>query len=199
VADFRLRIRPGKPPAAEARRGAGPRGLRPILPARVKVRLSTKGGPRVITLPLDEYCAWRRAGGACCHRRCAPRLQARPRRTGHCVPTYAAANIGRHAADGYDVCDTTHCQVYRAAAAGEGHDDAAARAVIATQGKVLTFQGRVIQALFHADCGGHTGVGRVGVGGAEAPYLESVTTGSAPAGRPRMDVRRGGRPRDSGR
>ena len=28
--------------------------------------------------------------------------------------TYALANLRRHAADGFDLCDTTHCQVYRA-------------------------------------------------------------------------------------
>jgi stage II sporulation protein D len=88
--------------------------------------------------------------------------------------TYAAANLGRHAADGYDLCDTTHCQVYRPAAAGEGPGDAAARAVDATRGKVLTFQGRAIQALFHADCGGHTASAASVWGGTDAPYLESV-------------------------
>ena len=166
--------RPGKPPAAEATAGRGPAWPEPILPARVKVRLSTKGGPRVITLPLDEYVL-----GAVRAEVLPSTLRAAPANRALDVQaivsrTYAAANLGRHAADGYDVCDTTHCQVYRAAAAGEGHDDAAARAVNATQGKVLTFQGRVIQALFHADCGGHTASAASVWGGVEAPYLESV-------------------------
>ena len=31
------------------------------------------------------------------------------------VRTFAAANRGRHRREGYDFCDTTHCQVFRAA------------------------------------------------------------------------------------
>ena len=58
--------------------------------------------------------------------------------------------------------------------AGEGPADAAARAVTATRGRVLTFEGRVIQALFHADCGGHTAAATAVWGGTDAPYLESV-------------------------
>ena len=88
--------------------------------------------------------------------------------------TYAIANLRRHAAEGYDLCDTTHCQVYRPPAAGEGPGDPAARAVSATRGQVLTFQGRVIQALFHADCGGHTASAASVWGGTDAPYLASV-------------------------
>jgi stage II sporulation protein D len=88
--------------------------------------------------------------------------------------TYAAANMGRHAAEGFDLCDTTHCQVYRPPAAGEGPGDAAAQAVEATRGTVLTYQGRVIQALFHAECGGHTASAASVWGGTDAPYLESV-------------------------
>ena len=34
--------------------------------------------------------------------------------------------------------------------------DAAARAVAATRGEILTYEGRAIRAIFHAACGGHT-------------------------------------------
>jgi stage II sporulation protein D len=166
--------RPGKPPAADATAGRGRAWPDPILPAMVKVHVGAKGGPRVLTLPLDEYVL-----GAVRAEMLPSTLRAAPASRALDVQaivsrTYAAANLGRHAADGYDLCDTTHCQVYRAATAGEGRDDAAARAVSATHGKVLTFQGRVIQALFHADCGGHTASAASVWGGAEAPYLESV-------------------------
>ena len=47
------------------------------------------------------------------------------RRAGHRVQNLRRRRIsGRHAADGYDLCDTTHCQVYRPRAAGEGPADA---------------------------------------------------------------------------
>jgi len=138
------------------------------------VRVGTKSGPRVLTLSLDEYVL-----GAVRAEVLASTLRASPASRALDVQaivsrTYAVANRGRHAADGYDLCDTTHCQVYRTAVVGEGPADAAARAVNATRGRVLTFQGRVIQALFHADCGGHTASAASVWGGMEAPYLESV-------------------------
>jgi len=88
--------------------------------------------------------------------------------------TYAVANLGRHAAEGFDLCDSTHCQVYRSAAAGEGPADAAARAVTATRGIIITFQGQAINALFHARCGGHTASAADVWGGADSPYLQPV-------------------------
>jgi stage II sporulation protein D len=146
----------------------------PSLPATVRVRVSGKGGARILTLPLEEYVL-----GAVRAEVLPSTLRAEPPSRALDVQaivsrTYAAANMGRHAADGYDLCDTTHCQVYRPAAAGEAPGDAAARAVAATRGTVITFQGRVIQALFHADCGGHTASAVSVWGGTDAPYLGAV-------------------------
>lgn len=67
--------------------------------------------------------------------------------------SYAVARAGRHAAEGADLCDGTHCQVYlgpRAATAASRH------AADATRGLVLVKDGRVIAAPFHACCGGRT-------------------------------------------
>jgi stage II sporulation protein D len=166
--------RPGKPHAGEAAAGRAPDRPEQSLPATVKVRVSAKSGARVLALPLDEYVL-----GAVRAEVLPSTLRAEPASRALDVQaivsrTYAAANLGRHASEGYDLCDTTHCQVYRPAAAGEGPADAAARAVHATRGRVLTFQGRVIQALFHADCGGHTASAAAVWGGTDAPYLESV-------------------------
>jgi stage II sporulation protein D len=140
----------------------------------VKVRVAVKGGSQTLTLSLEDYVLGavraevlpstlrdRSAGAALDAQAIVSR-------------TYAAANVGRHAAEGYDLCATTHCQVYRPAAAGEGPGDAAGQAVDATRGRILTFQGRAIQALFHADCGGHTASAASVWGGTEAPYLTSV-------------------------
>ena len=160
------------PPAAEGRERAWEQ---PALPAHVTVRIGSKGGGRIVTLPLDAYVL-----GAVRAEVLPSTLRAQPPSPALDVQaivsrTYAAANLGRHAADGFDLCDTTHCQVYREAVAGEGPSDAAARAVDATRGRVLTFQGRPIQALFHADCGGHTAAAAAVWGGTDAPYLGSVT------------------------
>lgn len=146
----------------------------PVLPATVRVRVGTAGAARIVTLPLDEYVL-----GAVRAEMLPSTLRAQPPNRALDVQavvsrTYAIANLRRHAAEECDLCDTTHCQVYRPPAAGEGPGDPAARAVSATRGQVLTFQGRVIQALFHADCGGHTASAASVWGGTDAPYLASV-------------------------
>ena len=63
--------------------------------------------------------------------------------------TYALANRGRHAREGFDLCDTTHCQVLRAAT------NAAREAAGATSGRVLLSKGRVASVYHSAWCGGH--------------------------------------------
>lgn len=66
------------------------------------------------------------------------------------VRTYATANAGRHAADGFDLCDLTHCQVLRRATA---QTSAAAQR---TSGEVLTLRGLPAEVFYTAWCGGHT-------------------------------------------
>ena len=64
--------------------------------------------------------------------------------------TYATVNAGRHAREGFDLCDTTHCQVWRAATASTR------RAVLATAGLVLTYNGTPAEVFYSASCGGRT-------------------------------------------
>lgn len=54
---------------------------------------------------------------------------------------------------GFDFCDTTHCQ-YLGAFPGPG--TAARRAQEETRSLALHYEGRVIAALYSANCGGHT-------------------------------------------
>lgn len=65
------------------------------------------------------------------------------------VRTYALANRDRHEAEGFDLCDTTHCQVARSATA---RLRGAARA---TSGQVLLKGGRLASVFHSAWCGGH--------------------------------------------
>ncbi len=89
--------------------------------------------------------------------------------------SYALAHLGRHRAEGFDVCDSTHCQVYepsRLATSRFSND--ARRAVARTAGRVLTYgagAGAPIDALFHADCGGHTASPQQVWGSTGFPYL----------------------------
>lgn len=90
--------------------------------------------------------------------------------------TYAIANIDRHSSEGYNLCATTHCQVYREPSPeNQSVSITASQAVQRTQNLVLAFNGRVAQTVFHADCGGSTSAsGAVWIGDT-APYLTGVT------------------------
>jgi stage II sporulation protein D len=89
--------------------------------------------------------------------------------------TYALAHVGRHGADGFDVCATTHCQLFEPSRLTTSRWAAqTAEAVRQTAGEVLWFDGAPATALFHADCGGRTSSAADVWGGTERPYLVSV-------------------------
>ncbi len=83
--------------------------------------------------------------------------------------SYLAANLKRHAREGFDLCDSTHCQLYYGAATSvfeEAFDDAprefaasalTADAARATRGELLlNGAGRPLAAFTTACCGGRT-------------------------------------------
>ncbi|MCR5030134.1 MAG: SpoIID/LytB domain-containing protein [Selenomonadaceae bacterium] len=84
--------------------------------------------------------------------------------------TFAAYSLGKHDDDGYDVCATTCCQVY----GGIGSESPEGlRAVSATRGEIMTYQGKPIYAAFYASSGGMT-AGSEEMGGTALPYLQAV-------------------------
>ncbi len=85
--------------------------------------------------------------------------------------TYALKNIGRHEAEGYDFCSTTHCQRFESV----NPRPALAVAVKETAGLVLRDdRGQIIDAYFSASCGGMTANVKT-LWGVEAPeYLRGV-------------------------
>jgi stage II sporulation protein D len=86
--------------------------------------------------------------------------------------TYAAAHVSRHAREGFDLCATTHCQLFDPARLQTSRwSEAAALAVDRTAGVVLRFRGAPAQALFHADCGGRTSTASAVWGGDDRAYL----------------------------
>ena len=89
--------------------------------------------------------------------------------------TYALANLGRHAHEGFDLCATTHCQLFRPAQAWASETFRIAEAAAeATRSLVIVYENRPIQALFHSDCGGHTSAAGLVWGGPTPPYLRAV-------------------------
>ena len=88
--------------------------------------------------------------------------------------TYALANRGRHARQGFDLCSTTHCQLYEPSRLRTSRwADAGAIAVRRTAGAVVWHNGAPAVALFHADCGGHTSTSIDAWGGTERSYLKA--------------------------
>ncbi|WP_243324256.1 SpoIID/LytB domain-containing protein [Geothrix sp. SG200] len=85
--------------------------------------------------------------------------------------TYAVANRGKRAADGFDMGDTVADQVY---GGRDGEQALTDRAIQETEGLFATYGGKPILALFMANCGGHT-VDVSEVFGGDAPYLKAAT------------------------
>ena len=84
--------------------------------------------------------------------------------------TYAVANRGRFAADGFDLLPTTRSQVYGGVSTEHPLSD---RAVAETRGRVATYRGRPIDALYTSTCGGHTEDAESIFGGEPVPYLRA--------------------------
>ena len=85
--------------------------------------------------------------------------------------TFALKSRGRHKGEGFDICTTTHCQVYKGMRSEQAETN---RAVDATYGQVLEYQGKLIDALFHTDSGGMT-ENSEDVWGSRVPYLRAAT------------------------
>ncbi len=83
---------------------------------------------------------------------------------------YALMRLGSHSHEGYDLCDTTHCQVYG------GYDSESInsnRAVIETLNKTLTYNGQLISTYYHSSSGGRTEDSE-NVWSGVVPYLRGV-------------------------
>ena len=121
------------------------------------------GGYTIETLPLETYVARVLAGEALRDSRPAA-LEA----LAITMRTFALANRGRHRADGFDLCDQTHCQVVRAAT------PATERAAQATAGRLLMRDGAPASVYYSASCGGRTEIpSNVWPGAEDPPFLPS--------------------------
>lgn len=87
--------------------------------------------------------------------------------------TFALYNKGKghNASSGYDLCSSSHCQVYSGSAA---ETNATNQAVDDTYGQIMQYNNQPIYAAFHASSGGAT-ENSEDVWGNYLPYLRSVT------------------------
>nr|PZN37906.1 MAG: hypothetical protein DIU70_11785 [Bacillota bacterium] len=157
--------------------GQGPDGAAPLIRYKglryrgeMEVRRAPAGGLTVINvLPLEQYLR-----GVVPREMPASWPQAALEAQAVAARTYALRMMasGRFAAEGFDVTDDTYSQVYGGADAEHPRTDAA---VAATAGQVVTYQGQLIDAVFHSHSGGHTEDNEVVfTGGVPVPYLRGV-------------------------
>jgi stage II sporulation protein D len=145
----------------------------PVLPATLRVQVVERGARVVREVPLERYvestviAEFAPAAGDAATVRRMYEVQAIISRT------YAVSHRRRHARDGFDLCSTTHCQIFDPARLETSRwADAAIAAVATTKGRVLRYAGQPVETIFHADCGGHTSRPvDVWRGGSERPYL----------------------------
>lgn len=114
-------------------------------PAQVTVRVGRRVSGRLEVEPvaLEDYVAGVVAGEAPVAATAAVREA-----LAVLARTFALAHWGRHAPEGFDVCDTTHCQVVAA------ETSAARAAARASEGQVLAEHDDVARAHYSASCGG---------------------------------------------
>ncbi len=140
------------------------------LPAHIRVRLGDHGP--IQSVPLEEYVRTAVLSEV------AP--EPREVTTGErmldvqaiIARTYAVAHMARHGLEGYDLCSTTHCQVFDPkrlkTSVWATH---AAEASRRTSGLILWYGTHPASAVFHADCGGQTSAARDVWGSDAHPYL----------------------------
>lgn len=86
--------------------------------------------------------------------------------------TYAWANRNQFAEEGYDICFTPRCQVYKGLRAEHALSD---RALSQTRGQILVYDNKPIDAKYTATCGGHTeDGGLIFPEHRDSPYLKGV-------------------------
>jgi stage II sporulation protein D len=142
------------------------------LPGIIHVRTLLDGQRQVLALPLEDYVLAAvlsevaPASGEPDAMRRMFAVQAIVART------YAAAHVRRHATEGFDVCDGTHCQLVDLERPRTSRWAPIARdAVHRTRSVVVRHGGKPAATLFHADCGGHRSAAADVWGGPAGPYL----------------------------
>jgi stage II sporulation protein D len=137
------------------------------LRADFPIDIRADGGRLFLTaaIPIDEYIAGVLAGEAGSFKS-DETLKA----LAVAARTYAIHFGSRHALDGFDFCDSTHCQVLRLSEV----TPRLRKIVEATAGEVLWYDGEPAATYYYADCGGTTEDGRFILGNDEqrAPYLK---------------------------
>ena len=85
--------------------------------------------------------------------------------------TYAFRNLGQFRVEGFDICPGPACQAYLGYS---GEETLSTQAVEQTSGLVMTYGGRLVDALYTATCGGETSDVQTMFPTRNEPYLKRV-------------------------
>ena len=130
----------------------------------VKLRVHTPRGESTVDVPLERYVAAVVAGEGGVLRSDASRQA-----LAVAARTYAVRLRGRHSAEGFDFCDTTHCQRADLNAVTPAIEAVAAR----TAGELVWFEGSPAFTPYSRDCGGRMEDAAEVWPDQAAPYLRS--------------------------
>ena len=126
------------------------------------IRIGSTVDGRVTVIPLEVYVSRVLAGEG------EPRAaEGAQQALAIAIRTYTLKNVDRHGRDGFDLCDSTHCQVPRPST------PSSRRAAMATAGQVLTYRGDIAEVFYSASCGGRSERAGDVWPGADYPYLVS--------------------------
>ena len=116
----------------------------------------------VVTMPLEEYVQhvlMAESGDF--------RNQESIKAMATATRTYATRFAHQHKNEGFDFCDTTHCQVFHWKEANE----LIRNEVKATEGKTVAYHGEAASTYFHQNCGGTTAAANEAWAQVAEPYL----------------------------
>jgi len=151
-----------------------PRAPQPEL--RVPATLRVRSAGRVVSVPVEDYVVAAALAEVSPVAESAAVAERIFEVQAVIARTYALAHLGRHQAEGFDLCDETHCQLYDPDRLRTSRFAATARqAAAATAGLVIEYGTHLAESLFHADCGGQLADAHDVWGGPAVPYLRSAT------------------------
>ncbi|WXR61258.1 SpoIID/LytB domain-containing protein [Peptostreptococcaceae bacterium AGR-M142] len=83
---------------------------------------------------------------------------------------YAIRSLNNHKENGFDICATTHCQVYKGL---EAEKEITNEVVDDTKGLVMTYDGKIIKSFYHSSSGGITEASK-DLWSEDIGYLQSI-------------------------
>jgi len=87
-----------------------------------------------------------------------------------CAKSYAYNNMNKHKSQGFDLCNTTDCQVYHGTNSATAKTDALCDAL---SGLYVLYNGKVANTYYHSHSGGWTD-DCINIWGQDVPYLKAV-------------------------